>query len=143
MCLGIVETGRRFGISLRAIRHYEAIGLLSPHRVGGSRVYGAGELRALALILRFKAIGYSLTETRRLLRLYGLPSPCANSEPARAVAEGERALTALARRGENIDTMLMELRVIRDDLARRLTVPTGAATGGRRNDTRVNPDAAA
>jgi len=118
-CLGIRATCQRFGISLRAIRHYEALGLLRPRRIGGARVYGAGELQALTLILRFKVIGYSLTETRRHLRLYGLPSPCSNSEPERSLAESEKALTALTRRQEDIDAMLMELHVIRDDAVRR------------------------
>ena len=83
---------------MRAIRHYEAFGLLSPRRVGSARVYGAGEFRALTLILRFKAIGFSLTEMRRYLRLYGLPSPRADSESAGTVLEGEQALAALERR---------------------------------------------
>ncbi|MBI3234058.1 MAG: MerR family DNA-binding transcriptional regulator [Bacteroidetes bacterium] len=51
MALGIAETCHRFGVSLRAIRHYEALGLLSPRRIDGARVYGAGELRALTLTL--------------------------------------------------------------------------------------------
>ncbi|PZP93647.1 MAG: hypothetical protein DI587_28095 [Variovorax paradoxus] len=86
-CLGIRATCQRFGISLRAIRHYEALGLLRPRRIGGARVYGADELQALTLNLRFKVIGYSLAETRRHLRLYGLPSPCPNR--ARTFARGE------------------------------------------------------
>ncbi|MDO9072484.1 MAG: MerR family transcriptional regulator [Rubrivivax sp.] len=126
-CLGIVETCRRFGISLRTIRHYEAFGLLSPRRVGGARVYGAGELRALKLILRFKAIGLSLTEMRRYLRLYGLPSPPADSESADTVVEGEQALAALERRRQCIDAMLMELRLIHDDLGLRLSARVGTA----------------
>lgn len=127
-CLGIFETCRRFGISLRAIRHYEAFGLLSPRRVGSARVYGAGEFRALTLILRFKAIGFSLTEMRRYLRLYGLPSPPADSESAGTVLEGEQAMAALERRRQCIDAMLMELHLIRDDLARRLCARAGTAT---------------
>lgn len=137
--LGIGETCQRYGISFRAIRHYEALGLLSPRRIDGARVYGAGELHALTLILRFKAIGYSLTETRRHLRLYGLPPPCPDAQPTRFVAECERALTALARRRENIDAMLMELRVIRDDVARRLSARAGTDD---QNGHSKEPDAA-
>lgn len=127
-CLGIVETCRRFGISLRAIRHYQAFGLLSPRRVGGARVYCGDEIRALTLILRFKAIGLSLTEMRGYLRLYGLPSPLDDSEPAGTVVEGEQALAALERRRQCIDAMLTELHLIRDDLARRLCARAGTAT---------------
>jgi DNA-binding transcriptional MerR regulator len=115
-CFGIVETCRRFGISLRAVRHYEALGLLSPRRIDGARVYGAGDLHALALILRFKAIGCSLAEIRQYLRPYGLPAPRATCDPARAVAEVEEAMGALARRRDHIDAMLVELRVIRRNL---------------------------
>lgn len=142
VALGIAETCHRFGVSLRAIRHYEALGLLSPRRIDGARVYGAGELRALTLILRFKAIGFSLAETRRNLQLYGLPSAPVNPKPAHVVAEVERVAAALERRRENIDTMLAELRVIRDDLARRLSACAGASTGEHRNVTPRRPDAA-
>ena len=129
-CLGIVETCRRFGISLRAIRHYEAFGLLSPRRVEGARVYGGAELRALTLILRFKAIGLSLAEMRRHLRLYGLPSPRACSPSAHTLAEGEQAVAELERRRQCIDAMLMELHLIRANVARRLSARTGASSDG-------------
>jgi DNA-binding transcriptional MerR regulator len=143
VCLGIVETCHRFGISLRAIRLYEALGLLSPRRMDGSRVYGAGELHALTLILRFKAIGYSLTETRRNLRLYGLSSPQVYPEPARAIVEGETVVAGLEHRRENIVAMLAEFRVIRDDLARRMSARTSASIGGHRGGTRGESGAAA
>jgi plasmid maintenance system antidote protein VapI len=52
-----------------------------------------------------------------------------NPKPAHVVAEVERVAAALERRRENIDTMLAELRVIRDDLARRLSACAGASTG--------------
>lgn len=109
----------------------------------GSRVYGAGELHALTLILRFKAIGYSLTETRRNLRLYGLSSPQVYPEPARAIVEGETVVAGLEHRRENIVAMLAEFRVIRDDLARRMSARTSASIGGHRGGTRGESGAAA
>lgn len=112
---------------MRAIRHYEAFGLLSPRRADGAHVYGANELRALTLILRFKAIGLSLADMRRYLRLYGLPSAVADPESAGSVVERQQALEVLERRRRCIDAMLMELHVIRDDVAQRLSASTGTA----------------
>lgn len=68
---GIAELSREFGISPRAIRFYEAKGLLKPRRVNGARVYTRRDRARLSLILRAKAIGSSLAEIRHYLDLYG------------------------------------------------------------------------
>src|SRR5512133_1079255 len=59
------------GLSLRTIRYYEEIGLVTPsgRTAGGFRLYNADDVDRLLLIKRMKPLGYPLEEMARLLRL--------------------------------------------------------------------------
>jgi len=59
------------GLSLRTIRYYEEIGLVTPsgRTAGGFRLYRAEDVERLLLIKRMKPLGYPLDEMARLLRL--------------------------------------------------------------------------
>ncbi len=66
--LDISEVARRTGISARALRFYEARGLLMPLRTAaGRRHYGPGELATLHRILALKRAGLTLAQVQRLL----------------------------------------------------------------------------
>jgi DNA-binding transcriptional MerR regulator len=65
----IGELAERTGLSLRTLRHYDEIGLLTPsgRTVGGFRLYTAEDESRLLLIRRMKPLGYSLEEMGELL----------------------------------------------------------------------------
>ncbi len=65
----IGELAERTGLSLRTLRHYDEIGLLTPsgRTVGGFRLYTAEDESRLLLIRRMKPLGYSLEEMGQLL----------------------------------------------------------------------------
>lgn len=65
----IGELARECGVTLRAMRFYEAKGLLRPSREGTSRFYDGENRRRLRIILRAKRVGFSLAEIRDLLGL--------------------------------------------------------------------------
>lgn len=66
--LDIAEVARRTGLSARALRFYEARGLLSPLRTGsGRRVYGRGELERLHQVILLKSAGFSLSRIKAML----------------------------------------------------------------------------
>ena len=66
----IADLAREFGISTRAIRFYESKGLLSPERVGSTRVFRRRDRARLILILRGKRLGFSLRDVSEYLSLY-------------------------------------------------------------------------
>ncbi|MEQ1901673.1 MAG: MerR family DNA-binding transcriptional regulator [Devosia sp.] len=66
----IADLAREFGISTRAIRFYESKGLLSPERVGSTRVFRRRDRARLILILRGKRLGFSLRDISDYLSLY-------------------------------------------------------------------------
>lgn len=66
----IADLAKEFGISTRAIRFYEAKGLLKPERVGSTRVFRRRDRARLILILRGKRLGFSLRDISEYLSLY-------------------------------------------------------------------------
>ena len=69
----ISELAREFDVTPRAIRYYEAEGLILPAREGQRRIYTAGDRVRLALVLRGKRLGFSLAESKDIIDLYGAP----------------------------------------------------------------------
>lgn len=65
----IGELARECDVTLRAMRFYEAKGLLKPVREGTARLYDEEDRRRLQIILRAKKVGFSLVEIRDLLGL--------------------------------------------------------------------------
>lgn len=66
--LTIGELARRTGLSVSAIRYYEARGLVEPIRTGGNqRRFLRGDIRRLSFVLIAQNLGLSLTEIEREL----------------------------------------------------------------------------
>ncbi|MEP1420301.1 MAG: MerR family DNA-binding transcriptional regulator, partial [Erythrobacter sp.] len=68
----ISDLTSEFGCTARALRFYEDEGLISPARVGLTRVYSKRDRARLAWIMRAKNVGFSLTEIREMIDLYDL-----------------------------------------------------------------------
>ena len=67
--LKIGDVVARTGLTERAIRHYERLGLIKPDRsAAGQRLFGAEALRALASVRILKRAGFSLAEIETLLQ---------------------------------------------------------------------------
>lgn len=65
--LDIREVARRTGLTSRALRFYEARGLLKPLRTySGRRLYGLGDLERIQHILALKRAGLSLAQIAKL-----------------------------------------------------------------------------
>ena len=64
----IGKIARRFGLTHRALRFYESRGLLNPVRRGSSRVYGVKDVERLAVIVKAKKLGLTLTAIAEILR---------------------------------------------------------------------------
>jgi DNA-binding transcriptional MerR regulator len=63
----IGDIAREFDVTLRTLRFYEARNLLSPRREGMNRFYSTQDRSRLALILKGKKLGFTLTEIRALI----------------------------------------------------------------------------
>lgn len=66
----ISQLAEEFGVTLRTIRHYEDVGLLSPARRGTVRVFDTRQRIRLQLVLRGKRLGFSLPEIATIVNMY-------------------------------------------------------------------------
>jgi DNA-binding transcriptional MerR regulator len=117
---GIAELCREFGITLRTIRFYEDKGLLSPRRVSGARVYTRRDRARLALILRSKAIGASLSEIKHYLDLYGAHGEGRVQQMKFVLDRTTKAIAELEAKRAAIEASLAELRLINDTVRKQL-----------------------
>lgn len=73
--LTIGELAGRFGLATHVLRHWEAMGLITPDaRVNGRRRFSTDQLARVAMIVRGKGAGMSLDQLRDVL---SAPSPAA------------------------------------------------------------------
>lgn len=63
------EVSELSGLSIRALHHYDAIGLLKPSRVteAGYRLYDEKALERLQTVLLFRELGFKLNDIKKLL----------------------------------------------------------------------------
>lgn len=122
--LTIGRLGVQGGIEPKTLRYYDRIGILRPQQrtEAGYRVYDHGALERLEFIRRAKALGMSLADIRRILRVRDEgAAPCLHVQ--------ELVATNLAA----VETQLRQLERLRGDLRRlrralRDRVPVEAQT---------------
>ncbi|HSB25980.1 MAG TPA: MerR family DNA-binding transcriptional regulator [Burkholderiaceae bacterium] len=115
---GIGDLCAEFGVTPRAVRFYEDKGLLAPRRVNNTRIYTRRDRTRLALILRSKAIGASLTEIKHFLELYGSHGEGRVQQARWVLSRTDKAIAALEAKRAHIDATLAELRVINEAMRR-------------------------
>ncbi len=69
----IAQVADEFGVTHRAVRHYEELGLISPERRGTQRIYHRRDRTRLDLILRGKRLGFPLEQIRTIIDLFDAP----------------------------------------------------------------------
>ena len=72
---GLVDIGqaaKQSGVSIKMIRHYEAIGLLpkAARTAANYRVYGPNDVHVLRFIKRARTLGFSMDDIQELLGLW-------------------------------------------------------------------------
>jgi DNA-binding transcriptional MerR regulator len=132
----ITDLARELGVTTRAIRFYEAKGLIEPRRAGVNRVYGVRDRARLLLILRGKRLGFSLAEIHEYLDLYDA-DPTHQKQLVRLLAGARQRIDELESQRRDLELTLEELRDIEKqvlDAMRRagLAPPRRAAAAGNR-----------
>jgi len=106
------DLARLTGNTLRAVRHYEAEGLVRPIRRGsrGERLFDSGQLECLRFVTDMRALSFSLASIRELLQ--------ASSEAESPARVADQIIPQLENRIDELRTRLQTLRRLRDDLVR-------------------------
>ena len=97
----IGEVAALAGVSVRTLRHYDAVGLLPPstRSEAGYRLYAPADLARLQQILFFRELGFGLREIRRIMTDPGF-------DQRRALAAQRTLLAARARRLDAVRSAL-------------------------------------
>ena len=66
--LTISQVSAKLGMTQRALRFYESRGLVAPRREGQTRFYDSWDIERLALILKAKKLGFTLSEIAQMVR---------------------------------------------------------------------------
>ena len=106
-------------ITTRAIRFYEAKGLIKPRRIRSQRLFTHADRARLLLIMRAKRLGFSLAEVSDYLDLYDAdPGQVEQMKLLLALVRDRIGLLEAQRR--DIDQTLEELKTISDDVVSAL-----------------------
>lgn len=115
----ITQLAREFGITTRAMRFYEAQGLISPSRSGTSRIYSSRDRVRLKLVLRGKRLGFTLKEIANILDMYDAePGEAGQLQYMLDRLQDQRDI--LEKQRDDIDLTLAELDVIESQCRQRL-----------------------
>jgi len=106
----IADLASEFGISTRAIRFYESKGLLSPERLGATRIFRKRDRARLTLILRGKRLGFTLRDISDYLSLYDADR---SQQVSLLVGKVDERIALLERQRDDLETTIRELREIR------------------------------
>jgi DNA-binding transcriptional MerR regulator len=123
----IGELAQELAVTTRAIRFYEAKGLIAPARRGVARSYSRRDRARLLLILRGKNLGFSLEEIAQYLALYDA-DPAQVAQTRMLLTRIEAAIEDLQLKRADLDRTLRELKDIRAQCVQHLE---GQGPGGR------------
>jgi len=104
--VNISQAARRAGLSSKALRYYESVGLLVPGRgPNGYRQYGSADVETLQFIQRARTCGFSVDEVRELLTLHR--NPARRSHDAKLLVEEKL---------QQVEAQLQALQAMRENL---------------------------
>ncbi len=108
--LKIGDLAKKAGVTVRTVRYYEELGLLSPTETspGGFRLYSENDLRKLHFIRRFKNLDFPLDEILRLIDL-----------PEDGLSKSERissSLSLLQKQLDQVESKMKHLEAIKKDI---------------------------
>ena len=115
----IGELATEFDVTPRAIRFYEAEGLLSPRRDGQRRIYSPRDRTRLKLTLRGKRLGLALSEIRELIDMYETGRD-ERPQLARFLAVLENHKTALEQQRADIEAQREEIAAFEKRVRKQL-----------------------
>lgn len=120
----IGELAKQLGVSTPTIRYYEERGLINPQRSNGNqRIYTRRDRGRIKLILRAKAAGFDLEESKEVLDLYDtMPSDQVEH------AQAEKLEKIIIRRVAELNSKINKMTELRDELVEHLATLRNKST---------------
>lgn len=116
---------KQAGVSVRALRYYEELGLIRPEKrsPGGFRLYGTENHKRLAVINILKEMGLSLTEIREIL----LAKKASGGDKSTVVF----LLRVFSERLQLVESRIAVLNAMKTELANALKILRSCENCGR------------
>src|SRR5260370_27377957 len=105
----VAELAHEFSLTSQGIRFYEESGLISPARVGRTRVFNYQDRARLVLIQRLRRLGFSIEAIREYLSLYK-PDATGAAQYRRGIEPIAKRIRARERKPPDHDEPLPALR---------------------------------
>ena len=115
----VAELAQEFSLTSQGIRFYEESGLISPARVGRTRVFNYQDRARLILIQRLRGLGFSIDAIREYLSLYKADATGA-AQYRRGLERITERIRELEDKRRDIDETLEGLRALEADANERL-----------------------
>src|SRR5262245_55422530 len=115
----VAELAQEFSLTSQGIRFYEESGLISPARVGRTRVFNYQDRARLMLIQRLRRLGFSLDAIREYLSLYKADVTGA-AQYRRGLERITERIRELEGKRHDIDETLEGLRALEAEANERL-----------------------
>ena len=113
----IAELAQEFGLTLRALRFYDSRGLLSPRRAGRQRIFSEADRERLALIVKGKKLGFTLTEISQMVEVQ---SGRASAQTLKLTAEKcQEQIAFFERQIREANEAIAELRQMQSALGKK------------------------
>ena len=122
----IGELAEELALTTRAIRFYEAKGLIAPDRRGVARSYTRRDRARMLLILRGKNLGFTLEDIKEYLELYDA-DPAHLAQLKLLAAKVDAHIDGLDRKRADIERTLAELKEIRAQVDAQLQAKSSEA----------------
>ncbi|HUG31488.1 MAG TPA: MerR family transcriptional regulator [Acidimicrobiia bacterium] len=115
----IGEVADSVGLSLRTIRYYEEIGLVTPsgRTEGGFRLYTDSDVDRLRLVKALKPVGMSLETMGELLEAADQVAGSSDIDRSKAESRLEAVLAVAMERCDQLEERLAEARQVLSEIA--------------------------
>ncbi|WP_156253287.1 MerR family transcriptional regulator [Pseudactinotalea terrae] len=113
----IGAVAERTALSLRTLRHYDTVGLVTPsgRTEGGFRLYTEADVQRLLLVRRMKPLGYTLEEMAEVLRASddaAAGEPGSRDRLQQYLSDAERRRADLARKTAMADEFIAQIGAV-------------------------------
>ena len=117
----IREAAEEFGVTTRAIRYYEELGMLKPERTASNtRMFSNAEIAKLKLIDRGKKYGFTLEEIKEMVLLFDADRS-GKKQLERTIEYGKKQIDEMERRIEELEKTKQEMESLLGEFNEKLS----------------------
>lgn len=120
----IQQMSKQFRVTVRTLRYYEELGILTPNRQGNTRLYSQREEAKMTLIIRGKQFGFTLDEIKEMVLLF-YADRTGKRQLERSIQYGDEKIVFIDEQIAELIIIRTELEQMKHDFQKKLLVLKG------------------